>query len=351
MRSLLRTPLVTLGSLLLLTVSACATRTPAAVPPERDPWQGRGRECVRPFVGRNSPYSELSSDDSRGASLLATIPPEVGRTITAAGLAVLVSRALSAASPPQRLTVEVLVTRQDLGMRLISLETQLAAVIFEAECTGELIEAMTFELEDRSDRREVRLALGSLVVGAITAAVAGIWDLAGSTSKGPPVLGLSGGIGSAALGAAAFKKRPQKMHYAHARNLLKPILQGTDDAELFPRFVFRLLVLAAPDGGPSPRDRLLVRWRALLDEVVERGGRRDAEELLYGAGGVYTQDLLALRERMYDALESELNAQARDLELLDRFLVRALERPLEPGAAEAGAGLTAPEPESPRRGR
>jgi hypothetical protein len=311
---------------LLLGLGACAARTPIAQSSDHDPWEGRGRECVRPFVGRDSPYGEVLGESSREDLILATVPPEAGRTMRAAGLSPLVARALSAATEHARPSLDMLLTRQDLGMRLISLETQLAAVIFEAECTGELIEAMTFELEDRSDLRELRLALGSLVVGALTATAAGIWDLTGGESNGPAVLGLSGGVSSAALGGAAFVKRSQRMRYMHERNLLAAVLRGVDEGELFPRFVFRLLTLPAAAGRPSPRDRLLIRWKALIDDVVEPARRQAAEALLFGEGGQYSQDLMALRERLYDALESELNAQARDLELLDRFLVRALER-------------------------
>jgi hypothetical protein len=216
--------------------------------------------------------------------------------------------------------------RQDLNMRLISLETQLTAVIFEAECTGELIEAMNFELEDRSDRRDLRLALGSLIVGAASATIAGIWQIVDDSSPGPAVLGLTGGVGSAALGGAAFIKHAQSMQYTHERNLLAPIVTGADETELFPGFVFRLLALPAADGGPSPRERLLARWREQLAGAIPSSQRPAAEALLFGGGGLYSQELLALRERLFDALESELNALARDLELLDRFLVRALSR-------------------------
>jgi len=307
-------------------LSGCAAHKPAKQPSEYSAWEGRGRECVRPFVNRATAYSDGPDAAEADVPALASVPPEAGRTIRAARISRIVARALTAAQQGENLTVEHLITRQELGMRLISLETQLTAMIFEAECTGELIEAMTFELEDRSDLRDLRLALGSLVVGALSATVAGIWDLVDGDSKGPAVLGLSGGVVSAAVGASAFLKHPQSMQYLHQRNLLAPVVAGVDTDELYPRFVFSLLVLPAPDAAPTPRDRLLARWRALIEEVVPRAERKAAEHLLYGGGGVYSQELLALRERMYDALETELNAQARDLELLDRFLVRALER-------------------------
>ncbi|MET0342980.1 MAG: hypothetical protein ABW252_18380 [Polyangiales bacterium] len=316
---------VLVGAIFALSLG-CGERGARATGAERDPWSGRGRECVRPFVSRDGPYGERGGIEEIDDPRLAAVPPEAARTMRAAGLAPLVSRALAGASLRER-SIDTLMTRQDLGMRLISLETQLAAVIFEAECTGELIEAMTFELEDRADQRDLRLALASLVVGAISATAAGVWDLVGTTSKGPPVLALVGGFSSAALGGAAFVKSVRTMQFEHPRNLLAPLVHGRDDDELYPRFVFRLLTLPSAEGERSPRERMLARFRALIAEVVEPDARAETEALLYGEGGVYTQDRLALRERLYDVLETELNAQARDLELLDRFLVRALEHP------------------------
>lgn len=313
-----------LGGVAALLLLGCAAREGRTRPPERDPWEGRGRECVRPFLGRGGPYGELDSPPV-DEPLLASVPPEAHRTMLAAGLSGVVGQALRDARSGG-MTVETLSRRQDLGMRLISLETQLAAVIFEAECTGELIEAMAFELEDRGDQRELRFAIASLVVGAAAATAAGVWDLAQEGSKGPAVLGLSGGVGSATLGALAFVEQLPRMTFRHDHNLLSPVVRGRDDHELFPAFVFRLLTLPGPDGAPSPRERLLRRWAELTDEVVPAQRRAEVTRMLYGGGGVYDQELMKLRERMYDALESELNAQARDLELLDRFLVRALER-------------------------
>jgi hypothetical protein len=97
--------------------------------------------------------------------------------------------------------------------------------------------------------------------------------------------------------------------------------------------VFRLLTLPAP-AGLSPREQLLRSWQELIEEGVPAEQRAEASALLYGQGGLYSQELLALRERMYDALETQLNALARDLELLDRFLVRQLAQEYAPGGKE-----------------
>lgn len=321
-RPLLKTCAPALLSIVLC-VSACGGHSSPKPTQRSDSWSGRGRECVRAFLGRESAYAELGEAEQRDP-ILDTIPIEARRTILAAGLSRLASNVLHEAGTPSALSLTLLAHRQDLNMRLISLETQLSAMVFEAECTGELIEAMIFELADKSDVRSLKFAVGSLVVGAAAATGSGAWDLAGSESKGPAVVALTGGLLSAALGAAAFVPRDERLHFNHAHNLLTPILRAEDPEQLFPLFVFRLLTSPGSNGAPSPRETLLKKWRALIDDHVPQAERAAVEEILYGAGGTYDQNLLSLRERMYDALETELNALARDLELLDRFFVRVI---------------------------
>ncbi|HEX6239400.1 MAG TPA: hypothetical protein VFZ61_00850, partial [Polyangiales bacterium] len=318
-----------------LLVAGCGGRGRAKTPTP-DPWAGRGRECVRAFLGKDSPYGELSGQPVEDA-VLDQVPNEARRTARAAGLEPLIASALRRAREAHT-PLDLVILKQDLGLRLISLETQLAAIIFEAECTGELIEAMNFELDQVQQNRGVILAVGSLVVGAVLATAAGIWDLVGTESKGPAVLGLTAGLGSAALGAAAFVPPASSLRYQHQRNLLIPILHNEDREQLYPTFVFRLLTLPRSSNEDSPRALLIEAWNDLLEENVEADEREQARALLFGEGGEYSAELLDLRERMYDALETQLNALARDLELLDRFLVRELATPAQE--------LFAPAPES-----
>jgi hypothetical protein len=325
-----------LAPLLICALSgeACASsRKKTAEPRERDPWAGRGEECVRAFLGQ-APDRELAFqtiDDP----LLTRLPAEARRTARAAGIEPLVAAALHKAQETEP-TLALLSLKQDLGLRLISLETQLAAIIFEAECTGELIEAMTFELDQSKQTRSLVFAVASLVVGAGFSAAAGIWDLAGEESHGPAVMALSGGLASAGLGGAAFVPGEKRLRYLHARNLLVPILRNEDPEGLYPSFVFRLLNLPVASGQASPREKLVARFQELIDEYVTASKRADAARLLYGEGGLYSEDTLALRERMYDALETQLNALARDLEQLDRSLVLELSS-ASPGPENGGS--------------
>jgi hypothetical protein len=325
-----RAPRLALLLLLGLAAQACAASRAQESATARGRWEGRGRECVRAFLGRGSPYQELSIEPTDDA-LLDPVPSEARRTARAAGLEPLIVSALrERRDTGSSASVAFLAAKQDLGLRLISLETQLAAVIFEAECTGELIEAMAFELDQQTQSRGLVYAVSSLVVGSVLATASGIWDLSGDESPGPAVLALAGGVGSAALGAAAFVPREGSLHYEHRHNLLGPIVRNEDPEQLYPAFVFHMLTLPAPGADRSPRERLMAAWQELIDQDVPRSQRASVQTLLYGDGGTYSQDLLALRERMYDALESQLNALARDLELLDRFLVRELAPPVRP---------------------
>src|SRR5689334_21265551 len=105
----------------LVTALACTAPDAPGRRPVHDPWEGRGRECVRPFLGRGSPYREAEASELPDP-LLDSVLAESHLTMTAAGLGPLVTRALKGKLEQGPLSLELLALRQDLGMRLISLE-------------------------------------------------------------------------------------------------------------------------------------------------------------------------------------------------------------------------------------
>ena len=97
------------------------------------------------------------------------------------------------------------------------------------------------------------------------------------------------------------------MVYAHGRNLFGPVHAGQDPDRLYPTFVFRMLMSAPAPGQPTPRDELLGEWQRIVDAAIPAKRRALAREILQGAGGVYDEALIDVRERMYDApLEREV---------------------------------------------
>jgi hypothetical protein len=94
-----------------------------------------------------------------------------------------------------------------------------------------------------------------------------------------------------------------------------------------------MLMTPPPDGEVAPRDALLADWHRILADVPAKQ-RALAEQVLYGDGGVYDGDLVATRERMFDALESHLHSIERELELLYRFADRVIAEPAAEPTAE-----------------
>lgn len=294
------------------------------------------RDCLRTTVGRTGLGDGALPGPVEEPALLAElaqVPPDVRRTAQAAGLEPLLAALLRAKATGQDpRSIDQVAMRLQVVLRISSLEIELAALLFEADCTGDQMEAALTELDRQAGKQELALTIASIAVGALAGLGAGLWDVQGGDSKGPAVVGIAGGVATAALGGAAFIPRRGRVVYAHGRNLFGPVHAGQDPDRLYPTFVFRMLMSAPAPGQPTPRDELLGEWQRIVDAAIPAKRRALAREILQGAGGVYDEALIDVRERMYDALESQLNAFDRDLEALYRFFGRVLDDPTLAGA-------------------
>ena len=264
---------------------------------------------------------------------LVDVPMDVRQTARAAGLESTLARLLQAqAAATDEASVAEVEIRLQVVMRLSSLEIQLASLLFEADCTGDQMEAVLLELDQRAGRRELAYTFASIAAGAIIGVGAGLWDLSGTESKGPAALAIAGGIASAGLGIVALVPKRGAVIFPHEHNLFVPILRGEDPDRLYPTFAFRLLSTPRTAEGRTPRDQLLLDWKNIIHDSIPARDWPLAESMLYGKGGVYDGALVDVRERMFDALESQLNAFDYDLEVLYRYFGRLLDLP-GPGAA------------------
>lgn len=150
-------------------------------------------------------------------------------------------------------------------------------------------------------------------------------ELSSNGGNGPAALVIGGGAASAALGLAAFVPERRAVVFPHERNLLAPIVSGEDPEGLYPTFVFRMLTTPEPSHGDTQREEILEDWARILDEEIAPEQQALAERVLYGDGGLYDERLVDVRERMFDVLESHVNAVDRELELLYRYSARLVE--------------------------
>ncbi|MDB4990126.1 MAG: hypothetical protein JWN04_5304, partial [Myxococcaceae bacterium] len=275
---------------------------------------------------------------------LAQVPREVRRVTEATGLEPLLAETLrEQARHPDSLSFDMLDQRQQISSLRGSLESQLASVLFEIDCTGDTLEDLVHEFDRAEHVRELKLTIASLVTGAVAGVVAGVWDASDREGNGPPITAAIGAGATASLGVAAFLPRPRPVYFEHLRNVLSPIVQGDDPSHIYPTFVFRLLTLPMIDGSATPAQELGQLWRKLLDQAMPHHGRAQAEALLFGKGGTYAKTLLEVRATMLDQLESRVGALYRDLELLERYLTRVTAREaLIPAAAAAGSFAPSP---------
>ncbi|HEY6880824.1 MAG TPA: hypothetical protein VI299_22525 [Polyangiales bacterium] len=310
---------------LLLFAWGCA-RKPLDPVSVRAARTGSSAQCARHKLSDDSPYHVALAgpvEDPALRAQLAAVPRDVRRSVLATGLEPLLATMLQERAGHTETPIARLERRQELSTRLSALDSQLSALLFESDCTGDALEDLGHELERREHTRELRLTVASLVVGAVAGVAAAVYDATDREGDGPPIVAGVGAGATALLGVSAFLPNERPVVLRHERNLLAPIARGTDPDHVYPTFVFRLLTLPDDQGGPTPREALLRRWRAELEHAVEPVQRRDAEHLLYGSGGVYSPALMQLRQTMLDQLEAELSSITREVELLERYLLRA----------------------------
>jgi hypothetical protein len=260
--------------------------------------------------------------DSAAAPMPPGVPVEIQHVARAAGVEAELGVLLGTMPDTTRDRVEI---KLHLITRLSTLEIQLASLLFEVQCLGAQMDATLRELDNRQRKREIGLTVSSILVGAVTSAVGGVWEIQTDTGEGPAVLVISGGVASATLGLVAFTAGRHAVVYPHELNLLTPIATGEDPDGIYPRFVFWMLTTPPSPGAPSLRDHILLDWRRILDEGVAPRDRALAESLLYGPGGVYDVDLLDVREQMFDVLDSHIAGIDLQLELLYGFSARLVE--------------------------
>lgn len=330
-----------LAIIALVALTGCSAswgaRTPETIPAGTmvGP-RGDAPRCVRSSSGKEGLHRQPlagAEPDPALAAQLASLPADVRRTVLAAGLEPALSRLLR-----DRLTLpplDVLARRQAVELHLQSLKAQLDAAVYEADCSGDLIEHLQSALNQRENERELSWTIASIVTQAVAAIAVGSLELANSDSRVTALVGVTGGVAASSFGVAAFLQPDGAVVLEHSRNLLAPVMKGQDPEHLYPTFVFRLLTLPRPNGD-SPAAQLRARFDELLAQELSPEHHGRARALLYGNGGIYDRRLVTVRERMFDELETTLAAFSRDFELLQRYLVRLL------GDAELIGAPTAP---------
>lgn len=300
--------------------------------------EGRAARCVRSASGPGAAYREPVPGALEDADLLpylSSFTADARRTAVAAGVEPLLARTIREHTRAHgRPTLDLLEMRQELSDRLSSLPGQLLASASECECIINAIDEVLAADERAEHDRELYLTVATLIAGPGFGVASGIWEITNqhtmspAVPEGPFALAVLGAVVELALGTAILISVPNEIVSMHEHNLLAPVWTGNDETLLYPTFVFRLLTLPVHGGAATPRDELLVGWRAHWEGAVDDSERATAETIMYGAGGTYDPDLLSVRRALYEDLRAKLWSFGQRVDELNEAIADAMEAEL-----------------------
>ncbi|MFL1462101.1 hypothetical protein ACI6QG_07855 [Roseococcus sp. DSY-14] len=291
--------------LALLLLAGCAGREPLRAGIESE------QACALPAVPPAAPLPPAAPPAAlEAAAARLSLPAEATEAADTVGALPALEALAAPPAPGLRGEVARLRLRQEVQRRVLLGMLDVAGTLAALDCEGERGDQLRALLSAREARRGRALNLAAIAFGAGTAAVSGGLALAGSTTAAD-ALSLGGGIGEGAAGAGLLFNR-SRAELRHARNMLREVLDGPEQAEHFPPLVWRHLVRPRPD-GTTGRGRILAQWRAggFLGEDAQAA-------LLLGAGGRYGVDELDARDELLGAVEAEVATLHRGLALLLR---------------------------------
>ena len=314
-----------LGALVL---AGCASTSEQAAQRAAD--RRSAQSCVRlPSQAHQHDGSLVSPNQPHGAT-----PEVAGFSAQAVGTArdigvlpLLIQLADSAdvdADAADRLRLQALHIRQRLSDRVLLALLDVQGVVAELECERDRGERLEFILAQAQGRRDRRLALSGLIIGAVTSIVSGGIAIGVPQGNSANVIGIVGGGAEAGVGAAGLSGEAAASLRTE-RNLLREIWEGPAASRLLPPMVWRLLTEPAGRGrnGRSIRDELVAQWRSdnRFDDPSSPDGQRQAA-LLFGDGGRYSPEDLQLREMLLDSMQARVWLISMDLEQLLREIIQ-----------------------------
>lgn len=209
--------------------------------------------------------------------------------------------------------------RQKILERLALVSLEITSTSAELDCEEERADQIADYLLDVANARVRRLALWSILLGAIGSTVVNglaLWNVHQRIYRS---IGILFGLAVAAVSVAALSAGQVGVLFAHQRNALGEMYESPAQTEVFPPAVWRHLNRPDErDGNPdSLRDSLLYRWQH-SGELAARSAdeKQRLMDLLFGSGGVYQAGELRIRANLFDQMESYVNLMKHDLRQL-----------------------------------
>jgi hypothetical protein len=218
---------------------------------------------------------------------------------------------LSAYLQTKKDTLKKLVLKQKITDRLILTSIEINALASELDCNGERINKLADFVDDINNKRTRNLTVASVTLGALTT-VATVLIKNNNASN---IVGVSGGLLSAGLGALTISPKGDKINLRLQRNLLANIWYNDNLNQAYPNSIWTILneKQFSNSGENDLQESIKNRWLQYnFDGKIDP----ETQRLFFNEGGIYTADDLHSRANMLNELQSTVRSLDQDLKSL-----------------------------------
>lgn len=296
-----------------LALAGCSTRPPSRL-------VVAAGYCDPPLPYRYNPAFTPQADFEAALTpaLLARYPRRMLLTANAVGIVpalreLLALQAAAQRQPGPATELAMLRQRQLITDQVALVSSTVASLAAELDCEGERADQVAGYLKNLDDRRTQRLNVFSIGVGAAS----GIGTTVIENKGGQYAFGIGGGLLAAGLGLLTLRQQGHTAEFGHPRNLLADVWTEKPASDAFPPSVWYLLTNPAFSNGgqTSIAHNTRQRWQhyGQLAKPESNEGRELAS-LLFGPGGQYSADELAVRANMLNELQSAVRLLNQELQ-------------------------------------
>ena len=208
-------------------------------------------------------------------------------------------------------TLKRLVLKQKITDRLILTSIEINALASELDCNGERIDKLAYFVNNINDKKTKNLTVASVTIGALTT-VATVLIKNNNASN---IVGVTGGLLSAGLGALTISPKGKKIELKLQRNLLRNIWFNDNTNGAYPNAIWTILndKEFSNSGKNDLQESIKNRWLQYnFDGKIDT----ETEKLFFYDGGIYTADDLSSRANMLNELQATVRSLEQDLKSL-----------------------------------
>jgi hypothetical protein len=191
-----------------------------------------------------------------------------------------------------------LATQQKIEQKVLNALVEIDALVAEFDCEGERCDQLKELLGGMNSKRDNKLTVASIVIGALSA----VADACISNDGWNKGVAIGAGVIGAGLGWATLSPKGKRLILKHKRNHLRAIWEEKNSSEFPPIVWYMLNDTRFTNSQQSTMLRnIRKRWLTFTFEDDIKGANKS---VLFKSEGVYTEDLLETRSQIVGQLKA-----------------------------------------------